>query len=198
MNLVELAHRLKRLRIDRGLTLEEVASRGGLTRGWLSKVENFRVTPSLPALHGVAKGLGVTLSELFEGLDARPPLSIVRETDRVEMKRDEDVSGFVYQALAHKRPSRSMDPFVITVRKSDKRPMLSHTGEEFMYVLKGKIELRHGEESETLGQGDSAYFDGLVPHTVLCRSPQPAELLVIYYGNGRVSEALHPEAVSAK
>jgi len=69
---------LKRLRTQRGLTLEEVASRAGLTRGWLSKVENFRVTPSLPALFQIAQALQVPLSDLFEGLETRPPLVVVR------------------------------------------------------------------------------------------------------------------------
>jgi transcriptional regulator with XRE-family HTH domain len=72
INMIELAQRLKRIRIQREYTLEDVASRAGLTRGWLSKVENFRVTPSLPALANIAGVLGVSLSELFEGLDSPP------------------------------------------------------------------------------------------------------------------------------
>lgn len=184
MNLVELSQRLRRLRVERGLTLEEVASRGGLTRGWLSKVENFRVTPSLPALHRIASGLGVTLSELFEGLDARPPLAVVLREDRLRMRRDEDVSELTYDSLAHRRPSRSMDPFIITVPRSDNRPRLSHQGEEFLLVLRGEIDLEHGEELHRLREGDSAYFDGLVPHRFVCRSEESAQVLTVYYGNG--------------
>jgi transcriptional regulator with XRE-family HTH domain len=185
MNLVELAQRLRRLRVERGLTLEEVASRGGLTRGWLSKVENFRVTPSLPALHSIANGLGVTLSELFDGLDARPPLAIIRRDDRLHLRRDEDVSQLSYESLAHRRPSRSMDPFIITVPKSKPRPRLAHPGEEFMLVLKGELLLEHGEQSNILHEGDSAYFDGIVPHSVSCNAGDFAQILTVYYGNER-------------
>ena len=78
MNLVELAQRLKRARLERGLTLEDVASRAGLTRGWLSKVENFRVTPSLPALSAICNALGLELSELFSGIEGSPPVVVTR------------------------------------------------------------------------------------------------------------------------
>ena len=58
MNLVELAQRIKTIRLERRLTLQEVASRTGLTRSWLSKVENFRVTPSLRLWDRLPRHLG--------------------------------------------------------------------------------------------------------------------------------------------
>lgn len=78
MNLIELATAFKKARLERGMTLEEAASRAGLTRGWLSKVEHFRVTPSLPALASIASALGVRLSEFFEGIDAQPAFFVTR------------------------------------------------------------------------------------------------------------------------
>ena len=87
MNMLELAQRLKAVRVERGFTLEEIASQAGLTRGWLSKVENFRVTPSLPALSSIASVLGITLSELFEGLDNHPVLVVVRGDERKSIKK---------------------------------------------------------------------------------------------------------------
>jgi len=182
MNLVELAQRLKKLRVERELTLEQVASEAGLTRGWLSKVENFRVTPSLPALSSIATALGVSLAELFEGLHERPALAIVRKGERHSMRRDEDVSHYVYESLAHNRPVRRMDPFILTVDQGDERPALSHGGEEFMLVLKGRIILEYGDTTETLREGDSAYFDGTTPHRVLNPGKTPAKTLIVYHG----------------
>jgi len=179
-NLVELAQRLKRLRKARGLSLEEVASSAGLTRGWLSKVENFRTTPSLPALSAIAQGLGVTLSELFEGLDQRPPIVIVRATEREQVKRDEEVSELRYESLAAPRPNRRIDPFVLHVPRSDDRPLLTHGGEEFMLVLRGTVTLEYGTGAHELHAGDSAYFDGDHPHRVVCHQDEPAEVLLIF------------------
>ena len=82
MNLVELAQRIRKHRLDRRLTLEDVATRSGLTRSWLSKVENFRITPSLPALSQIASALSVTVAELVAGLDAKPTLIKVAKDER--------------------------------------------------------------------------------------------------------------------
>ena len=72
MNLIQLSQRLRSFRVQRGYTLEQVSEMTGLTRGVLSKVENFRVTPSLATLSKMAQAFGITMSELFEGLDDKP------------------------------------------------------------------------------------------------------------------------------
>lgn len=182
MNLIELATALKKARLERGMTLEEVASRAGLTRGWLSKVENFRVTPSLPALASIAATLGVRLSELFEGIDAQPAFVVTRRGQGQLIRRDEEISLLTYEALAHARPSRKMDPFVIVVPPGPERPQLSHGGEEFVHILEGAIEFSFADQRVTLGAGDSAYLNGTTPHTVRCVSEYPARLLTVYHG----------------
>ncbi len=194
MNQVELALRLKKLRTDRGLTLEQVAAHAGLTRGWLSKVENFRVTPSLQALSAIAQALGVSLSELFSGLDERPPIVVVRRGERTKVVRDEEQSTLEYEALAHSRLSRSMDPFVIRIPPTEDRPLLAHGGEEFMFVLRGRVRLDYGEQTHTLNRGDSAYFDGNTPHSVACVDDQPSVVLVVYTNVGGDHEINGAEA----
>ncbi|QDV64412.1 helix-turn-helix domain-containing protein [Crateriforma conspicua] len=184
MNLTELAQRLKRVRLQRGLTLEQVATQAGLSRGWLSKVENFRLTPSLPALSEIASVLDVSLSELFEGLEAEPGLVVVRSDQRVEYRRDEPVSKIRYASLAHARPKRSMDPFLLKVPVEDDREKLPHKGEEFLYVLSGQARLDYGDDSHELNPGDSVYFDGEVPHRVVCRDGEECEVLVVFHDVG--------------
>ena len=188
MNTVELAQRLKALRVENGLTLSDVASRAGLTRSWLSKVENFRVTPSLPALASIAGVLGVSMSELFEGLDERPRLVIVRKNERPKVRRDEDISLLSYESLASSRAERAMDPFVITVPPADSRPRLGHDGEEFLYVLAGRITLEFEDATHTLDTGDSAYFDAELPHRVSCEGPDAAEILVVFHQGSAVAD----------
>ncbi|PQO25790.1 cupin [Blastopirellula marina] len=182
MNLVELAERIRSLRIDQRLTLEEVASRTGLTRSWLSKVENFRVTPSLPALAEIAKALGITTSKLVEGLDEKPSLTMVRKNERKVIERDQsDANTSVYESLAHRRKSRSMDPFMITIPPGVAREeALPHLGEEFLLVQTGNVDFEYDGDVFKLQAGDSLYFDASVPHRLVNAYKKQAVVLCIF------------------
>jgi transcriptional regulator with XRE-family HTH domain len=182
MNLVELAQRIRSYRIDRRMTLEEVAAGTGLTRSWLSKVENFRVTPSLPALAKIAANLNITLSELMEGLDSKPALVLVRKDERKSVARDRSKSNrTVYESLAHKRANRSMDPFLLTVPPGvARKKALAHEGEEFLMVQSGDIDFEYDGEVHSLREGDSLYFDGNVPHRLINNSRRTATVLCVF------------------
>lgn len=184
MNLVELAQRIKARRLEKRLTLEEVASRTGLTRSWLSKVENFRVTPSLPALGQIAAALETPVASLFEGLDAHPRLVIVRRDERQVVQRDQPSSHTRYESLAFKRPDRKMDPFLLTVPPDEiKRPALPHEGEEFLLVISGRIDFEYDGELTKLQAGDSLYFDASAKHRLINRYKKPAEVLCVFFGS---------------
>ena len=100
MNLVELAQRIKMRRLDQRLTIEEVAAQAGLTRSWLSKVENFRVTPSLPALAKIANVLELSVAELVAGLDEKPKLVVIRQDERKVVQRDKSPKNkAIYESL---------------------------------------------------------------------------------------------------
>ncbi len=182
MNLVELAQRIKSRRLDQRLTIEEVAAQAGLTRSWLSKVENFRVTPSLPALAAIAKALGVSVSELVEGLDERPQLVVIRNDERKVVQRDRSPRNkSIYESLAHKRMNRVMDPFLITIPGGVSREKaLTHEGEEFLYVQSGSVQFEYDGEIVSLQTGDSLYFDANVPHRLLNPNKRQAKVLCVF------------------
>jgi len=190
MNLVELAQRIKNLRQQRQLTLEDTASRTGLTRSWLSKVENFRITPSLPALAKIAGALGVTLADLVEGLDEKPQLVVIRKGERKEIERDSGISDIQYYSLAHQRANRRMDPFILDIPpKKGRKEALAHEGEEFLLLLKGEVVFEYDEREIALSSGDSLYFDATVQHRLLNRSTRPAQVLCVFLGgNGARDE----------
>jgi len=182
MNLVELAQRIKSRRLDQRLTIEEVAAQAGLTRSWLSKVENFRVTPSLPALGKIALALDVSVSELVEGLDEKPPLVVIRGDERKVVQRDQSPRNkSIYESLAHRRMDRAMDPFLITIPGGVSREeALSHEGEEFLYVQSGSVQFEYGGETVSLRAGDSLYFDANVPHRLINPNKRPATVLCVF------------------
>ncbi|MBN2296315.1 MAG: cupin domain-containing protein [Pirellulales bacterium] len=183
MNLVELAQRIKALRREQNLTLEQIATRTGLTRSVLSKVENFRVTPSLPALGKIALALGTNVSDLTAGLDERPQLVIVRSGEGVKVERDKPESQITYESLAHDRYSKSMEPLLLSVPPGTARKSaLKHEGEEFIYVLSGNVELEYGEDVHHLKTGDSVYFDAQVEHRLINSTTELAKVLSVFGG----------------
>lgn len=165
------------------MTLDDVALRSGLTKSWLSKVENFRITPSLPALGQIASALGVTVAELVEGLDEKPTLIKVAKNERKVVDRDKSKSNTtVYESLAHKRPNRSMDPFLLTVPGGVARDdALTHEGEEFLMVQQGAIDFEFDGEMCSLRKGDCLYFDSHVPHRIINPHKREAVVLCVFF-----------------
>lgn len=185
MNLVELAQRIKTRRRELNLTLEQVAARTGLTRSVLSKVENFRVTPSLPALGKIAQALGTTVSELTTGLSERPQLVFVPKSKGVRLERDEPEVGMVYESLAHDRYCKVMNPFLLEVPAGKSRQAaLAHEGEEFLYLLGGHIDFEYDKEIYHLTAGDCVYFDAQVAHRIINPTPEIVKVLCIFAGGG--------------
>jgi transcriptional regulator with XRE-family HTH domain len=182
MNLVELAQRIRSLRRNQQLTLEEVASQTGLTRSWLSKVENFRVTPSLPALGKIAAALGVTVSELVENLDQKTSLVLIHSNERKIVERNKsDVNTTVYESLAHSRVNRTMDPFLLTVPgETAREEAMGHEGEEFLIVLSGRVDFQYDDLLHSLKKGDSLYFDAIHPHRLINPNKQQAKVLCVF------------------
>lgn len=183
MNLVELATRIKNARQAKGYTLDRVAEMSGLGKGLLSKVENFRVTPSLPTIAKLSEALGLSLAELFEGLDDKPKLSIVRANDRKEVERNRDQSDILYHSLAHRRADRNMDPFILKVPAGGgRREAMPHEGEEFMLILKGSVSFEYEREVHEMKEGDAAYFDAELDHRVFNKGTKDATVLCVFLG----------------
>lgn len=179
--MVELAARIKAARVGKGFTLDRVAELSGLGKGLLSKVENFRVTPSLPTLARLTEALGLTMAELLEGLDSKPQISIVRRGERREVERDQ--SNIRYFSLAHGRPDREMDPFELVIPPhGGRREPMPHEGEEFLLVLDGAVEFEYGDESHRLETGDAVYFDAEVNHRASNPGDAPARVLCVFLG----------------
>ncbi|MDY0167799.1 MAG: XRE family transcriptional regulator [Thermoguttaceae bacterium] len=194
MNLIGLAQRIKTLRRERGLTLEQVATRAGMTRSGLSKVENFRATPSLPALVAIAAALGATVAQLVEGLEEKPRLVVVRKGKGSRVERDRPRSKLVYHALAGERHTKAMEPLLVVVPGNRAgvaaREALAHEGEEFLYVLSGSVDLEYMGKTERLDAGDSAYFDAHMPHRVINPEPKAAKVLCIFGGFSQPGQSL--------
>ncbi|MFG2874876.1 helix-turn-helix domain-containing protein [Streptomyces sp. NPDC048337] len=170
-----VAPQLRDLRRRAGLTLEAAAARARLSPAHLSRLETGRRQPSLPLLLALARTYGTTVSEL---LGETPAVAdpIVRAGGPGAREADgwtywqAGGSGRGMQALrVHVPPGRSQGELVRV-----------HPGEEWLYVLGGRLRLHLGETEHLLEPGDSAHFDSLTPHRITAAASGGADLLFVH------------------
>ena len=161
-----LGEHLKALRAARGMTLERLAAATGLTKSYLSKIQNSRKLPPIATLSRIAQALGTGIGSFFgDILEAREGASVVRRNERLPVVRGGTAFGYDYVSLAHKRLAKRMEPFVFTFpSKIDRHVFFDHGGEEFVFILSGTVVFQVGDERWTLEEGDSIYFDAAIPH----------------------------------
>ena len=186
-----LGEHLKALRAARGMTLERLALATGLTKSYLSKIQNSRKLPPIATLSRIAQALGTGIGSFFgDILEAREGASIVRKDERLPVVRGGTAFGYDYVSLAHKRLSKSMEPFVFTFpSKIDRHVFFDHGGEEFVFILSGKVVFQVGDERWTLTEGDSIYFDAAIPHRGWSVGRDDARALVVVHATERPASA---------
>ncbi len=167
---------LRVLRVQSGLTLEDLASVTNLTRSYLSKIERGISTPSISSALRIARALDVPIESLFDADQTVEPVSIIRSRGA----RDENRKGTL-QLAAGASPQRHMLAFVSHPddTKSPANPTGHHEGEELIYVLAGTIELKLVNRIEVLEIGDCAHFDSTVPHKISSLSGPDAKVLIV-------------------
>lgn len=177
---MRLPEQLKKLRKLRGLTLDELASRCGLTKGYLSKIENGHQTPAVSTIQVVADALDADIAELLNEPSAEHVnngLEIKHSQIQDEQKTSE---GYSFVSLLNQYRNKQMSPFLMIIEKGETRNF-SHDSEEFMYVAEGAVELIYRGEEHTLSKGDSAYFDSREKHSFRNLHDEKAVLVTINY-----------------
>jgi len=173
---------VRELRSQRGWTLEALARATGLSKGLISKIENFRTVPSLTVLATLARALAVDLDRLVANVQVRPrhPYLLVRAGQGTPVRR-EDSKGFRYRALqAADCGGTQFQAFQLQLEPAAQRPVRTTDGDEYLMVLQGRVAFTFAEEVLTLETGDSLYFDGRVPHAPCAHGRVAATVLVIY------------------
>jgi transcriptional regulator with XRE-family HTH domain len=167
---------LRTVRRQRGLTLEKLAEQTGLTKSYLSKIERAQSTPSIAVAMRVAGALDADVAQLFSEQTADDKIAIDRAADR-------DGDRQRYRAMAASMLGKTMSPFVVrpTGRSAPNRHPV-HSGQEFVFVHTGTVELEYGGRTTRLTGGDSAYFDASVGHRIRAVGAIPAEVVVVAAG----------------
>jgi transcriptional regulator with XRE-family HTH domain len=161
----EIGKRIKALRAEKGVTLEQLARQTGFTKGYLSKVEKSKKAPPVSTLGNIARAFKTTISALLGEESQRTSLCLVRKDEGPLIARDGTAFEYSYEAMAYKYPNKIMEPFILTLPlKPKKKTIYQHEGEEILFVIRGTMKFLHGSEEYIVNEGDCVYFDSSIPH----------------------------------
>jgi len=178
----EIGRRIKALRTKNKLTLEQLASKTGFTKGYLSRIEKSEKSPPVSTLVIISRILGITLSTLIGEETYNNRVCMVKKTERLLIARDGSAFGYSYEDIAHGFSGKTMQPFVLTIgNKTQETVKFVHDSEEMFYVLKGTIKFTHGSEEFIVEEGDSVYFDANIPHFAESCGGEKAVCLMVLY-----------------
>ena len=179
-----LGAKVKSIRREHDLSVLDLAGAANISAGMLSKIENGQISPSLSTLQSIASALSIPLSLLFAASEERRDCSYVKAKQGVAIERRGTKVGHVYQLLGHVIGGDVVvEPYLITLKEeAEAFTAFQHAGIEFIYMLTGEVDYRHGDNSYRLKPGDSLLFDSGALHgpETLIRRPMTYLSIIIY------------------
>ena len=172
---------------------ETLAERSGLSVELIRKITEEDFIPDLAPLVKISRALGVRLGTLLDDQQELGPVItragkagdtarfITGLPEKDTGKDKNDHKGLTFKALAPGKGGRHMEPFIVDIEPSAEQKKSTHEGEEFIYVLYGKLALEYGAVSDSLSEGDSVYYDSIVPHRVFSGDGKPVKILAVIY-----------------
>ena len=182
-----VGEKIKTLRESQGISLEELAHRSGLATEQVERIENNIDLPSLAPLIKIARVLGVRLGTFLDDQEETGPVvcrkNEAQDTISFSNNAIQSRKHMEYHSLSKSKTGRHMEPFLIDVTPTDDNAFVlsSHEGEELILVLSGKMEISYGQNTYFLEEGDSIYYDSIVPHHVHGYQGQAAKILAVIY-----------------
>ncbi|MCP3873139.1 MAG: helix-turn-helix domain-containing protein [Desulfobacteraceae bacterium] len=184
---LNLGNKIRNLRKQRALTLQEVSDLAGLSKPLLSQIENDIAAPPIATLIKISTALGVKISHFFRDHEMGDRIVVVKKKDRYGVKKlfhhkNESKVGYRWESLAYPMVGKQMEPFIVEIEPREEKKLLynDHKGEEFLFVMKGKVEFNSAEQTHLLEKGDSIYFDSSIPHALRGIDGLAKSLIIIY------------------
>jgi transcriptional regulator with XRE-family HTH domain len=177
-----IGERIKRLRLKKSMGLVELGRHTGLSASFLSQLETGRVVPTLRNLARIAMVFSKDLSYFFEP-EPHTLFRVHKRIDRVRLPQTGvDNPTYYFESLAYQVPDRHLDPyyaeFVPLKGMGEARPHV-HAGCEFLFMLEGSLEIKHGDKMNLVESGDAVYFDASTPHSYRCAGNTAAVALIV-------------------
>ena len=168
---LSIGAKVRKLRLKRGMTLQEVSDLTGLSKPSLSQIENNTGAPPIATLIKISNALGVKIGHFFQDAPNQQRIAVVRRQERLGLKRLGHADryagiGYRYESLAYPMVDKQMEPFIVEIESRGPAdiPYNQHSGEEFIFILEGRLEFRSPDQVIEMTEGDSIYFDSSIPH----------------------------------
>lgn len=158
---MDIGAKIKEIRIQKGLTQEELADRAELSKGFISQLERDLTSPSIATLVDILQCLGTNLEEFFSNT-AKEQL-VFHKSDYFE-KYDAELKNKIEWIIPNAQKNM-MEPILLTLEpEGSTYPDNPHEGEEFGYVLSGSVTLHFGSQTSRVRKGESFYFPAAKTH----------------------------------
>lgn len=184
----KISAKIKEIRKDKSITIQELADKAGVSKGLISQIENNRTVPSLFVLINIVNALDVDLNQFFQDFKTNNeggPI-IVRKKQEYENFEKEHAIGFHYKRIfASSIDSSTLDIVLLELAPDATRPMVETEAFEYKYMVSGKVEYIFPDRTVALEAGDSIFFDGRISHTPKNTGNIPAIMLIVYFFDGK-------------
>jgi len=178
VSLQDIGPKIAKLREANGISSIELADAVGISRGYLSRIENGRQVPSLVIIDAIARKFGVDLDYFFSTTSHGEVAMHAGIFDAVNSLPPH--ATFTYEALCTERLHKLAQPFLAMFRPGTRTKVAVHAAEYFRYVISGQIALHYKDERYVLSAGDAIYYDASAAQEIECLSSEPAKVLTIY------------------
>jgi len=177
-----ISERIRNIRLAKGYSLDKLSVETGLSKGYLSLIENGEKNPTISTLVKIAFGLNVPINTLLTGepYDEEPSkLSLVRADERILITFPDGPQDYIYESLAHKKIDKPFDAYFVTIGPELPEDPQVHDGEELLFTLEGRHEFTYNGQSMVVGPGDCLMFDSSLPHNTRSLDGKPARVLLV-------------------
>lgn len=173
--------KVKQLRLRHKKTQQQIADSCGISKSLLSKIENGQTSSAVATLSKISHALEVPLSWLLE--DQPEQDLVLLPSNRRDPRVSDEHMGYSYELLANRSPYTGVEPTIVHVtpkNRNIREEAYTHSHDEFIYILRGNIDLYYDGNTHSMSEGDTAYFLGEKPHLFIPIDDEGAKVLTLF------------------
>jgi transcriptional regulator with XRE-family HTH domain len=184
---LRIGRTVKKLRHKKQITLHDLAAKTGISKSVLDEIESGEVVPPVATLLKLAKAFNVGMASFFEDEAPGMKISVTRSGERIRIRRrphhHEGEVDYIYESLETHKADKHMEPLLVEFQPLDTGDMVftNHEGEEFLYILEGRLEFRTDDRVEILLPGDTIYFESEINHSFRSLDEKPAKAIAVVW-----------------